>query len=422
MDKIEKLVCPRCGFDTSRDYTRYPTLVNLQNHPEAANAQSLSLPQGAQSCGNCGSYRFFYRTEQGALCCVQCGDTTQVILPAAPAPVLAPVPEMEQPVGRVRSVAAGFGRIVCVYNDGTVGAVGDDPVPYRCTLNDVKGWSGIVSVSVCPKMIFGLNREGKVQVCGDEYSCYDQRNTQFDKVRALSDVVQVLQYAHKDILALHKDGTVRRFIMDEMRLWDSEVFWKDIKAISAGNDYCVGLTKQGKVFKAGAKNGEAWNVANWSGISSVVAGNGHVVGIKKNGGIVAAGFNHSGQCNVKFWSGIQSVALGNDHTVGLKKNGTVVATGDNQYGQCEVTKWKDIIQVAAGPDFTVGLKKDGTVVASGNNYYGQCDVGQWTNVTSLGVGDNFVVGLTKHGIVLTSGKGPDVEVFNQIPNETRRKK
>lgn len=75
----------------------------------------------------------------------------------------------------------------------------------------------------------------------------------------------------------------------------------------------------------------------WTDIVAVSAGQNYTVGLKKNGTVVAVGSNDDGQCNVRGWTDIVAISAGNDHTVGLKKNNTVVAVGWNDDGQCNVS-------------------------------------------------------------------------------------
>ena len=111
--------------------------------------------------------------------------------------------------------------------------------------------------------------------------------------------------------------------------------------------------------------------------SLVACGDDYSIGLKKDGTVVATGDNDSRKREVETWRDIVAVAFGFRHSIGLKKDGTVVATGDNKYGQCKIETWRDIVAVACGDDHSIGLKKDGTVVATGNNKYGQCKVETW---------------------------------------------
>ena len=178
--------------------------------------------------------------------------------------------------------------------------------------------------------------------------------------------------------------------------------WTDIIAVSAGDGYSVGLRANCTVVAKGYNAFGECDVDKWTNIVDVSAYC-HTVGLKSDGTVVAVGLNLDGQCDVSNWTDIVGISAGASHTVGLKSNGTVVAVGNNDYGQCDVSNWTDIVAISAGNSYTVGLKSDGTVIAVGNNDMGQCDVGEWTDVVAIDAGDSHTVGLKVDGTVVAVG-------------------
>jgi len=200
------------------------------------------------------------------------------------------------------------------------------------------------------------------------------------------------------------DGSVRLVGGTEFGLSNTLVQnWKDIIAVSAGDEHTIGLKNDGTVVAAGLNDVRQCNVDSWRNVVAISAGFYHTVGLKNDGTVVATGYSDDARCAVNQWKNIIFVDAGYHHTVGLKADGTVIAVGNNEYGQCDVTAWKDIIAVKAGAFFTVGLKADGTVVATGDNYQGQCAVDDWENIVSIGAGSYHTIGVKVDGTVLAVG-------------------
>ena len=177
-------------------------------------------------------------------------------------------------------------------------------------------------------------------------------------------------------IGLKKDGTVVATGDNGESQCEVEI-WRDIVAVACGGYHSIGLKKDGTVMATGEHVYGQCKVETWRDVVAVACGNAHSIGLKKDGTVVATGYNYNSECEVETWRDIAAVACGRKHSIGLKKSGTVVATGDNKYGQCKIETWRDIVAVACGDDHSIGLKKDGTVVATGNNKYGQCKVETW---------------------------------------------
>ena len=77
-----------CGFDASRDYEGYPTLVPLEvGHPSRA-AAGKKL-KDLHRCKGCGGLLFYLNPVKGVCVCAKCGQEVPV---GAPKPKAAPVP------------------------------------------------------------------------------------------------------------------------------------------------------------------------------------------------------------------------------------------------------------------------------------------------------------------------------------------
>ena len=151
--------------------------------------------------------------------------------------------------------------------------------------------------------------------------------------------------------------------------------WKNIKQLSAGIDYTVGLRTNGTCIMTGDNQQGQCNVSNWTDITYISSSFHYVVGLKRDGTVVVTGDDsYFDEQELSHWRNIIAIAAGGGHTVGLKRDGTVVAAGGNNAGQCNVSDWTDIIAIVAGSNRTIGIKADGTLVATGGNEDGQCNV------------------------------------------------
>ena len=209
------------------------------------------------------------------------------------------------------------------------------------------------------------------------------------------------------IVGLQKDGTV--VIGGDDKVFQHSVkSWKDIVEVAVRDTCIIGLKSNGEVVFTGENRFGRCNVSKWRDIVAISAGDYHTVGLRKDGTVVAVGHEGYGRCDVSAWSDIIAISAGYNHTVGLKSDGTVVAVGSNSAGQCNVKDWKDIIAVSAGGSmtdgsYTVGLKSDGTVIAVGSNQDGKCNISNWKNIVSISVGDSHTVGLKSDGTVVAVG-------------------
>lgn len=217
---------------------------------------------------------------------------------------------------------------------------------------------------------------------------------------------------NNQLVVKNSDGTIKYFTnMHDIRLCAlTQLDWSDIKELSVGDGFVVGLKQDGSVIMYGENEYISELVLDdWKDIIQIDAGCAHVVGLKADGTVVSEGWQQVGQCRTLEWTDIVDISAGEHHTVGLKKDGTVVAVGWNRDNQCNVDGWTDIVSVSAGNTHTVGLKKDGTVVAVGNNGSGQCDVETFKNVKHISAGGILTLATTYDGDMYFAG-GPETFV------------
>lgn len=180
--------------------------------------------------------------------------------------------------------------------------------------------------------------------------------------------------------------------------------WRDIIAVSTSWDHTVGLKSDGSVVAVGKNEDGQCEVSDWRNIVAVGAGSSYTIGLKADGTVVAVGNNHSDQCEVSDWEDIVAISAGSGHPVGLKSDGTVVAAGGNYSGESEVSDWTDIVAISAGFEHTVGLRADGTVVAVGSNIHGECEVTEWSDIVAICAGSGHTLGLKSDGTIIDSAE------------------
>lgn len=187
-----------------------------------------------------------------------------------------------------------------------------------------------------------------------------------------------------------------------------------VKAIAAGAEHTIALTKDGKVL--------AWG-ANWAG----QLGDGATV--PQSTPVPVKG--HDGQGRLE---GIIAIAAGTEHSVALRDDGTVWAWGGNRYGQlgdgttdernrpvqvrgkAGEGHLEGITAIAAGVGNTVALKDDGTVWVLGRSDLHEWDesncfprqvkikAGEYlTGITAITAGEEHTVALRKDGTVWAWG-------------------
>lgn len=225
------------------------------------------------------------------------------------------------------------------------------------------------------------------------------------------------------------------------------------KAISAGEDFSVGIQTNGTLWawglndasgrlgdgSTGATNKSAPVKIADGNYVSVSAGRRHSLAIDADGYLWAWGYNFDGSLgNGTSGSGTNKntptkigsdkwivVVAGNDISYGIKEGGTLWAWGYSAVSSAEPRQHSSIpVQIASGTwrtiagnrDFRVGIKSDGTLWAWGHNNFGQLGCGTntaysadptqigadntWTDVTT---GLQYCIALKSDGTLWSWG-------------------
>lgn len=171
----------------------------------------------------------------------------------------------------------------------------------------------------------------------------------------------------------------------------------NLVAISAGNNYLLGLKADGTVAVWGnpvqfpisppyLKTNLVDSVtsvtnvpAGLSNVTAIAAGAGHALALKADGTVVAWGDDSYGQTNVPAGlSNVVAIAAGADHSLALTADGRLMSWGSYQPTPSRFIYYSvyvpatntpaglsNVIAIAAGADHDLAVKNDGTIVAWG---------------------------------------------------------
>ena len=239
--------------------------------------------------------------------------------------------------------------------------------------------------------------------------------------------------------------------------------WTDLKQVSAGYHFTVGLKKNGTVLTTvgwdNYINQNYTDAHQWQNIQQVTAGSYHILGLKTDGTLVAAGDKAMYQEQKVVSSSVtvqdfEPVALSMGDTSAqaifnqlkaknfLQADGTVtpaffalesaydlnldypyemyqedifsvLEAGVTSESVAKLAEWNQgilqqdqtpFIQVTAGDLHIAALRADGTVVAAGDNEGGRyTGVETWTNITQISAGVFQTLGLKRDGTIVAAG-------------------
>lgn len=243
------------------------------------------------------------------------------------------------------------------------------------------------------------------------------------------------------IAAVYADGTVDAIYFNEdyFNTRSDVQKWRDIVAVSAGNQHTVGLRSDGTVVAAGFNTYGECDVSDWSDIVEITAGYCFTAGLKSDGTVVYTGYNNLSKLyDVSDLTGV--IAIDSSHASGraldcLLSDGTWIRrghVGGDEWGNSEkmytfvdvaadengyISKAGDIIDISTGTACSVGLKANGTVKLIRNlkldgysGYHkpdilmsGAFDASSWRNIVAVSANREHVVGLRKDGTVAFTG-------------------
>ncbi len=346
------LQCAACGFDASRDYEDYPTLVPLAvGHPSRTTA--VSGLKDLLRCGKCGGFHFCFKPKTGVLFCPVCGSE-QVLKPENASATANRKHNFCKP-----AIALGDSHTVGLRSDGTVIATGDNSSG-QC---NVKEWTNVISISASGDLTAAVRSDGTVLTCGRP-QCDTSKWTD----------IAAISVGKGSILGLRKDGTVVHTSAYLSRNKHNLSGWRNITGVTS-RDYSssFGIQKDGSVVAVTPNNTEQRQISNWKNITALAVTSRSIYGLTKNGNVRSA--SPYANTDISQWQDIQAIAVQFISLYGLKKDGTVVTT--NKDLRPIVSKWQNVVAIDAGTSHVAALLQDGTVTAVGDNPYGECNVSRW---------------------------------------------
>jgi hypothetical protein len=176
--------------------------------------------------------------------------------------------------------------------------------------------------------------------------------------------------------------------------------WRNIRAVSTGPFFTVGLRENGTVVACGRNDFGQCQVRTWRDIVAISAGARHTVGLREDGSLLACGQNKMGECNVLHWRNIVHVVAGNACTFGIKKDGGCLVSGDNRSGDLQVSHLEGVADVAyAGPGRIIALMQDGTLARIGRENHMRKNFSRWKDVRQISAAPDYFAGLMADGTV-----------------------
>ena len=273
---------------------------------------------------------------------------------------LAPVREKIKPYQGL--ISAGLNFSAGVMGDGTVVLTEDKFWGKKRTLR----WKKIITVAPAGDYLFGLRRDGKVEITALYPSSIPSNLKRI--VSKWRDIIAIAAYGYTSssshLIGLKANGTVTAVTWgddEENKYGQCDVSgWTDIIAIATGFSLTAGLTSDGRVVTTMKEHQHI--VSGWRNIVSISEHAGHIVGLKTDGTLVATNNSHFGLDQCAAWEDIVAISGGKEHVVGLKADGTVLSASychSSKYGL--TLPWHDIVAVSAGDYGALGLHADGTV-------------------------------------------------------------
>ncbi|MBR5960288.1 MAG: hypothetical protein IKZ98_04775 [Clostridia bacterium] len=115
--------------------------------------------------------------------------------------------------------------------------------------------------------------------------------------------------------------------------------WTDVVSLEAAScrftedgevrSACAAVRKDGTVLAAPAELSEL--IGAWTDMAKIVIGENWVLGLKRNGTVLSAGMAGTTPPDVSRWSDIMDLGTGRDYCVGVKSSGSVVFAGDHMF-------------------------------------------------------------------------------------------
>ena len=327
-------ICDVCGYDPSRDYSRYPTFGPLPPNTPVQTCHVDFL-----RCSACGGVSFRFRTGDRVFVCTNCRQTHPLDAPAAPR--------------RRSGIFAGLYHVGVVI--GGHAAVSGLELPGLEAF--LLGHHDVRSMAFGPYHCVVLDQEGTAHFFRDPERGPKLPDKPMPNVREVA-----AGYAH--VALLRKDDSV--IVIDSSGV--SHIVKKSgdgskVRSIAAGSHHTVVLLEKGTVIAHGNNDYGQCNVREYTGIQAVAAGVQHTVLLGEDGRVITVGNTVPRLLAASNWKDITAIAAGNFFTVGLDKHGTLHLAGYH-IEKATIQPPREVRSLAADADSFFALLKGGSVFSN----------------------------------------------------------
>lgn len=329
----------------------------------------------------------------------------------------------------ILEVSAGYGHTLCVkengsvwaWGDNTYGQLGDGTNTSSSLPVNVKGLEDIVEVSAGFGFSMALDKDGNVWTWGrNNYGQLGNgtNTNSFVPVKVEIPVSVKLISAGYDYAAAVAD-TYRAYTWgrnNSGQLGDKTytdrntpicIEQTNINKVSAGKDHCMMLKRDGAVYTWGSNEyGKLGSVRQYNNkpiqitvdAKDIAAGVNHSIVLKNDMNVYVCGYNQNGELctdmegnrteltQVNGLESVQEIWAGNDTSFARTYNG-IKFWGSNKSmieggtGQIIDLNWGEFYKMSAGDGYQMYIKKDKTIWGYGKNYKGEIGNGKKGNVS-----------------------------------------
>jgi alpha-tubulin suppressor-like RCC1 family protein len=312
----------------------------------------------------------------------------------------------------VRDIAAGFGHVLVVQDNGQIMQRGNSrsaPVIQRPIKQIIAG----------DEISFAVTDDGNIIAWGGDH--IDRLS---DTPIGLSGVKQVAvcKRRTRHALALQHNGYIVAWGWNRYGQCDVPAQLQDVLNIASGMELSLAVTRDNQITIWGNTRRQVLP-SGGTHIVQIDAKYHHVLAVNRDGVVYAWGNNEYGQSNVpQYLPHVVQVATGKYHSVVLTQTGQVVAWGLHTNGQCAIPfEAHDVIAITAGDNHSIALTRDGRVIAWGSDSHGQCKVPtNLHDVVQIAAGFEYSLALTRTGKIVTWGNTNTFidTIFSLIGNRT----
>ena len=217
--------------------------------------------------------------------------------------------------------------------------------------NNTQQWRNIKSVAAGFGFVAALTEDGRVLIDGTTlWNIYAQELASWRDVTAI--------YSSDDALyGIKKDRTVVAVGANDVGQCDV-ADWTDVVELAVNDRHVLGLRSDGTVIATGENMQGGCNTAVWENVVKIDAGLFYSAGMTKTGEILLAGPTYITEAMIE--KPIADLSAGEWNIVFLHEDGTLSTCGGGSYEN--VHKWRNIKMVTAGESYIVAVTKDNQIL------------------------------------------------------------